>query len=468
MNRKLIKNESLQRSVVLRGVLSIVFLLIIGLGSNPIASAATTDVVTGGTVYQQALGGVEMDADRVLANAPSKLIFTRREHLIKYLQVIPSDLNQATPLRKVSLKKLHEEIVRCSQSESNEKLSDAVRYLGGLTSIQKIVAVPEENDILLIGPAEGWKYDQSGCLVGVVSGKPILQLEDLITLMRIWNHPRPEVITCSIDPTPDARLRVAQLQRDFNPTASNVEEYRRNLEIAFGLNDIVFTGIPGNCRIARIMAAADFKLKQIGIGDPNAPKGFNSYLSMVRVNSKFSLNPRFWMAPEYGTISHDVERLTWDLSQSSVKIMTEAGYIDMNGNRAQKGLADTAAIRWAEKMTKDFPKLCSTDSTFADLKNCMDLAVAVALIYKENLITRTGCPANTLWDKSAIVFPEYLVPARVRSTGVVEKKAGGFVVGCGGIEINPWKKLESTTLNEDLARSRQSLITMRGEKFWSN
>ena len=33
-----------------------------------------------------------------------------------------------------------------------------MRHLAGLHRIQYVIAVPEEHDILLAGPAEGWKY----------------------------------------------------------------------------------------------------------------------------------------------------------------------------------------------------------------------------------------------------------------------------------------------------------------------
>ena len=420
-----------------------------------------------GTVYQQAIGGVTIDGRGVLSNAPTQMLRSRSDVLNQSLKTIPSELTQPTALRKVSLKKLNELIAY--SSEEGLELPDEALYLGGLTSIQNVVAVPEENDILLIGPAEGWKYDQAGCLVGVKTGKPIILLEDLITLVRLWNgNTRPEVMTCSIDPTAEALGRVARLKQNFHVRTHNIQEYRRELEQAFGMNDVVLRGLPSDSRIARVMVAADYKLKQIGLGVPGAPRGIPSYLSYVPLGANNSLNPRFWLAPEYGTISHDVERLTWDLSQSKVKVMTESDYIDVRGGRVATGTSERAATRWAENLTKNYHDLASKDSVFADLKNCMELSVAVALIYKENLIKRADCEINMLWDRNAITLPRYDVPKQVQSIGVTERKTGGFVVACGGVEVNPWAKLEKTQLSEELSLKRTSLAQMKGNQFWSN
>ncbi|MCL2305478.1 MAG: DUF1598 domain-containing protein [Planctomycetaceae bacterium] len=420
-----------------------------------------------GTIYQRAIGGVAVDAQGVLSNVPTQVLRDRSEVLKQHLKAIPGELTQQTALRKVSLKRLNELIAR--SSEEGTELPDEALYLGGLTSIQNVVAVPEENDILLIGPAEGWKYDQFGCLVGVKTGKPILLLEDLITLVRLWNgNTHPEAMTCSIDPTPEALVRAARLKRNTDMRSDNAQEFRRELEQAFGMNDVTLSGLPSDCRIARVMVAADYKLKQIGLGLPGTPKGIPSYVSRVSLRSNTSLSPRFWLTPEYGTISHDVDRLTWDLSQSKVKVMTESDYIDVRGGRVATGTSQPTAAKYARDMTKSYDDLAGKDSVFADLKNCMELSVAVALIYRENLPKRAGCELKMLWDRSAVDLPRYDVPKQVQSIGVIERKTGGVVVACGGVEVNPWTKLEKTQLNEELSFKRSGLIVMKGDRFWSN
>ena len=64
---------------------------------------------------------------------------------------------------------------------------------------------PDSGDIVIAGPAEGWFRDISGPVVGLTSGKPVLELQDLIVALRAYppgQHQDP-LIGCSIDPTPE-------------------------------------------------------------------------------------------------------------------------------------------------------------------------------------------------------------------------------------------------------------------------
>lgn len=419
-----------------------------------------------GYVYQQAIGGIGVNANGIVYNTPTQILSRHRETMVQNAEAISPEMGQSSELRKVSLKKLDREVRRCS--EQGEFLPDAVRYLGGLTSITNVVAVPEENDVFLVGPAEGWTFDKSGAVVGKKSGKPIMLLEDLITLMRIWNSPNPEVLSCSIDPTNEGRMRVKELQRKTTARNFNPVEYAKRLEEAFGLNTVKFTGVPADSRIARIMVAADYKLKQMGLGSEGAPKGIHSFVSTINSSTNAAMNPRFWLVPEYGSLSHSEDRLTWDLSDSRVKTLTESDYISSTGSRIQSGRSDRTALRWAEQMTQKYPNIAKNDVVFAELRNCMEMAVAVALIHKENLLPRTGCNPSTLWEPHEIELPRYAVPMGVKSIGVVEKKTGGVALGCGGVEINPWEALETASLNPELNRKRSSLVAFQGDQWWSN
>ena len=92
-------------------------------------------------------------------------------------------MKQAVELRKISLKALEAACGHYSE-HNNGELPDAVKYLGGLQRVQYVLVYPEHNDIVLVGPAEGWKVDPLGNIVGVTTGRPVLQLEDLIVALR--------------------------------------------------------------------------------------------------------------------------------------------------------------------------------------------------------------------------------------------------------------------------------------------
>jgi len=61
---------------------------------------------------------------------------------------------------------------------------------------------------VLVGPAEGWKIDDHGALVGATTGRPLLLLDDLRVALRAAGGPVRSVISCSIDPTQEGLQRL--------------------------------------------------------------------------------------------------------------------------------------------------------------------------------------------------------------------------------------------------------------------
>ncbi|HBT76362.1 MAG TPA: hypothetical protein DEB39_05420, partial [Planctomycetaceae bacterium] len=198
-----LNQEAIQMSLRTKRLVRFVLLSAVILGvSFPVGTAHAQ-------VVSSVVGGVAVDADSTLRMATRSENSALEKQMAGLVSLIPEGLDQPSPFRKVSLKKLNAEMRQCI--ENDRDFSPAVCFLGGLTSIKYVVALPEENDILLIGPAEGWKVDATGSVVGKTSGAPVLLLQDLITVFRAWNTDRPPVITCSIDPTPEAARRTNQV-----------------------------------------------------------------------------------------------------------------------------------------------------------------------------------------------------------------------------------------------------------------
>ena len=84
-------------------------------------------------------------------------------------------------LRKVSLNRLEQAIV-----DHQGTLSDEMRYLAGLQRVRYVFYYPDSKDIVLAGPAEGWAPDLTGRIVGFTSGRPVVQLQDVVVAMRMF------------------------------------------------------------------------------------------------------------------------------------------------------------------------------------------------------------------------------------------------------------------------------------------
>ncbi|MDR3111472.1 MAG: DUF1598 domain-containing protein [Planctomycetaceae bacterium] len=414
-------------------------------------------------VISSVVGGVAID-EGVLRAASRQENDNLSQNLSRVISNIPDGLNQESPYRKISLKMVNAEIERCVSA--SRVFAPELCFLGGLTSIKYVVADPENNDVLIIGQAEPWRSDDMGNVVGKNSGKSIMLLQDLITLFRAWDTERPAVITCSIDPTPEALVRVQQILQ--TPVRQGEERARAYaLEQANGNHVLTIKGVPEASRFATVLAAADFKLKQIGLGHEKAPKNIvPSYVSLLNSRSRnASQMPRFWFAPEYDSIQYDSKEQIWDIGGLKVKTLTEARLFDVrSGKPVSTGRIDGTAERWCELMNKNFDKLSTAEPVFSDMKNCMDLAMAVAVIHRERLLEKANCKITAFSQEARLHLPTYPVPKYVSAKSIINKN----VIACGGVEINPFSKLNEKKLNASLDILEKPLTAPTGNAWYAN
>jgi len=103
-----------------------------------------------------AVGGVSIDAEGVVAAPNVEARRELREHYLKAFKPVAPELNQPVEIRKISLKAIEEAVAKADK-QTTYYLPDEIRFLAGIQRIQYIFVYPEENDIVLAGPGEGWK-----------------------------------------------------------------------------------------------------------------------------------------------------------------------------------------------------------------------------------------------------------------------------------------------------------------------
>jgi len=407
--------------------------------------------------------GIDIDANgRVLPLSQERSEALGRM-MANVLEAPPETLDRRVARRTISLKKLDAQVREIV--EQYEVLPDAIRYLGGLTSIEYIVAVPEENDLLLIGPAEGWRVDNAGNVVGNQTGQPVLILEDLLTALRLWQQPiAPRTIACSIEPTQEAATRLARLHQQFTSiNANNADAYAMAFEEAYGENPITITGVSESSRFARVLVAADFKMKRIALGlEPSQVRNIPSYVSLIST-SRPNISPRFWLVPEYATITHDSQKLTWRLGNVRVRALSHEDYLSPQRNRS----TDRAALTWCRNMEENYDALAKALPVFGELRNNMRFALVAALIRQENLLQKANCSLTILLDESKLKLVDYPEPKSVVFRSVRSRSGFSTIVACGGIEINPqgtvWNNLR---LDNRIDAERARLIQAMGDEWW--
>ncbi len=151
-----------------------------------------------------------------------------------------------------------------------------MKYLAGLLRIQYVFFYPETGDIVLAGPAEGFAEDPVGRIRGLTSGRPVLQLQDLVTAMRAYPPAgnKLNVIGVSIDPTPEGLERLRQTLASIGRTIRPGDDVRlaATLREALGLQTVSVQGISPKSHFAQVLVEADYRMKLIGIGLEQPPR----------------------------------------------------------------------------------------------------------------------------------------------------------------------------------------------------
>jgi hypothetical protein len=415
-----------------------------------------------------AVGGVKVDVDGVLSNPEVGELKELQAAWQKGLEDVPADLEAWSDLRFVSLRQLETKIAEATGA--GKPIPDAVRFLAGLQRVKYVLVYPEKKDIVLAGPAEGWRVDTMGSVVGATSGRPVLTLDDLMVAMRVAESSNRSGISCSIDPTPEGLQRVQQLPPPPRVTrGSQVVAMRgRQIEEALGPQRITITGVPETSHFARVIVAADFRMKRLAMDFERAPvDGMPSFMDMAK-GSRGGLHnsmPRWWLAPMYDPLRRDAEGLAWELRGQGVRCLTEQSFLSDVGQRESTGRSDPTAQKWADTFTEKFDELAGEDSSFGQLRNVMDLAVVGALLMKEGLLERSGLAAPQLM--SELPLEEYAVPRMVPSQASFTKAGRDWIVSVsGGVQIFPWQVADRTETSADLAQARVEQPSAQGSWYW--
>lgn len=404
----------------------------------PLIMAVVPAARAGVFVPGRSVGGVSIDTSGVVSSPTVDELNELQQVRQAALEDVPSDLDQPSELRFVSLKKLEAEIAR--HREQFLPLPEAVQCLAGLQRIQYVLVYPEQGDIVLAGPAEGWQMDRWGNVVGKTTGRPVMLLDDLMVALRARRSSADGGMSCSIDPTPEGVQRVQQLVARIR-TVNDPRPVMSAFEQAMGDQIVTVTGVPATSHFARAMVAADFRMKRIGMNLEPAPiDDLPSYLQLVQASRGGAQNmlPRWWLAPNYEPLRKSPDGLAWEIRGTGVKCMTEDDYFAADGTRTHTGKANAAAQKWADMMTEKMDELASKDSAFGHLRNLMDLAVVAALIEKEGLLQQTTLELPRLLEEE--MLEQFNAPQTVASQASFIEKGRNFVISVsGGVQLYPWE-----------------------------
>ncbi len=432
------------------------------------SAMSATALAGGGFGNNRAVGGVVVDTSGVIRSATvderSAALATARQTI----RDAQGDLAHGTELRMISLARLQAAIV--AGEATGAAIPAEMRYLAGLQRVEFVFVYPEQNDIVIAGPAEPWKLRDDGTVVGVQSNRPVVTLDDLVVAFRSVEAARSEGITCSIEPTDEGRARLqnllkrVSLQAGQNPSA--IEPAMRE---AFGPQLIKLSGVPKDSHYARTLVAADYQMKRIAMGLEQSPvAALPSYLAVAK-NQRHTgnANPRWWMACNYEAMSRTEDKLSWKLAGQGIKTLTENDIVTNTGEAIPANQRDPLAQKWADAMTTNFSPLAEAQPVFGELRNCIDLSVVATLIVQERLAETAGCDLSHLLG--SIKTETYRVPQTVEpQCSFVRARAGWMVTASGGVDVNAFEVVANQQAAPELADSHTRAAAKDTDRWWWN
>ncbi len=315
------------------------------------------------------------------------------------------DVRKQSGLRKISLTRLERELqTRRALGESAE---ESMRNLAGISRIQYLLVYPDSGDIVLAGPASGWRYDGEGRPLSLADNRPVLQLDDLIVLLRhTFSQQKQPTLGCSIDPRPENLERLqAFLSQSTSPLkAGQRDAWVSKIRELAGTQDIRVFGLDPTTRVAQILVEADYRMKLIGMGLEEGTPGVYSYLDSVRVDENGIVPPmtvlRWWFTMNYEAIKASKSQDAFALQGQGVKVLSENQLLAEQGRRVATGTSDDLNTKFAESFTSHFDELAAKYPIYAELQNVFDLALISALLQAQDL------PGQVGWQMAFFGNPE--------------------------------------------------------------
>jgi hypothetical protein len=413
-----------------------------------------------------AVGGVSIDPSGVVELADVKLKNEARDAALKEYKSAPAGLNAPAELRKISLRAIEEAVAKAGKDHAFE-LPDEIRFLAGIQRIQYVFVYPEQNDIVIAGPGEGWKLDDSGNYIGVTTGRPVLRLEDLVVALRTVENARQGGISVSIDPTAEGRQAFEKFmatQRTFNPGVL------AGIEKALGRQDITITGVPNTSNFARVLVAADFRMKRIAMKLEKSPlKELPSFLDMMKGGKLDNMMPRWWLACNYEPMGKSEDGLAWELRGQGVKVMTEDEFIAEDGTVKGTGRVNPIAQEWSELMTTHYDALSAKEPIFGELRNLMDLCVIAALISKEGMLEKASLELPTiLGENNKLELASNYAPKSIATQCSFVKRDREFLItASGGVDISSWEVASKAVTEPGVGQVREKAAPKSGGMWWN-
>jgi hypothetical protein len=443
------------------------------------ATTPTPTPSTGTSPAPFAPAGVIVSADGVLRRQvyedPTGELMRRR--IEEANATLSDEVAARSKSRKVSLTRLA--LAVQARLDAGQHPTDDMLCLAGLTRLRYLFIYPDSGDIVIAGEAEGWVRNPSGRIVGLMSGRPVLELQDLVVAMRAYPPGKQHgpLIGCSIDPTPEGLARMQQFLRSIGTQLSSEDQTDfivNGLRTSLGMQKVAIKGISPSTHFAQVMVEADYRMKLIGIGLERPPIPLTSYVDRANPSTvgRNALQ-RWFFTPDYRCVRTSEDHTAMELVGDGVKLVGADELVAADGQRQKSKGTNAASVSFVNGFTKKYPRLAAVSPVFAQLRNLIDMAVAAAFMQQNDYYGRAGWDMGVFADEGKFAVETFNAPLEVESAvNSVWKNNQLMTPIGGGVEVRAHQALDADKLLPDddkkveKLRAQTSLEGLADGQWW--
>jgi hypothetical protein len=416
---------------------------------------AAAAALTASSASAQQGNGVVVDANGVLRTRvvrdPSG--YLTRQRLAAAKAAVAPDLARPSKSRKVSLTRL--EALVAERMATGQGITDDMRYLAGLTRIRNIFYYPETGDVVIAGPAEGYMSNVAGRVVGMHTGRAMLELEDLVAALRAFppSGEQTQAIVVSIDPTQEglAAMRQFLVNISGRVTPGDASFIAQGLKENLGLQNVRIEGISPKTHFAQVMVEADYRMKLIGIGLEAPPVRIPSYVAKASPRSVArNALQRWYFTPNYDCVRVSDDEFAMELDGDGVKLISENQFVQENGIRSVSGTVDRASEEFVRTFTQKYGELAKKEPVYAQLRNLIDMSIVAAFLQQYDYYGQANWNLDTFGNEQQFPIETYPEPTQVETAVNAIWKGSTLMTPLGGgVNIQPMVALSSDRLTVD-------------------
>lgn len=397
------------------------------------------------------VAGIEIDATGVLhiQNVDRGLLMEQRRAA---LGSSPNSDSVQSKLRKVSLTRLDRALAR--RLEKGEKATREMLGLAGLTRIEYAFFYPESGDIVLAGPAEKTIVDASGRLVGIVTGKPVVRLEDVVVALRAYAPTKDsaKAIGCSIDPTAEGLRQMQQFLASLggNVGNRNPQWIASTLKDNLGMQNVSVHGIPDDTHFAQVLVEADYRMKMVGIGLERMGIPMKSWVDRASSNGNANSLQRWYFTSNYDAVKVSPDQTAMKLEGQGVKLVGASELVSAQGQRSGNQKMDRASKQFVDEFTAKFEDIAEVSPVFHEMRNLFDVSVVAAFIQDRRWCEFAGWDLGVFASEDSFSVEGKPAPKQVESAVNAIWKGGRLMTPIGGgVEISGRRVINSEVTRED-------------------